>query len=158
MNLDKYTVNAQEALTNAQQMVINLGQQHLEPEHVLSALLEDPEGLVSTVLKKAGVDPQSIKIPLNRAIDKFPKVYGTPGQVYASPNFNQMVSNANNEGQELKDEYVSTEHLLLAILDIKRCEASRILNAAGLKRDQILKVLMEIRGNQRVTDQNPEGK
>jgi ATP-dependent Clp protease ATP-binding subunit ClpB len=158
MNLDKYTVKAQEALTFAQQMVINLGQQHLEPEHVLAKLLEDSEGLVSTIIKKVGVDPQSIKIPINRAIEKFPKVYGTPGQVYASPNFNQMVTNATKDAQDLKDEYVSTEHLLLAILEIKHCEASRVLNMAGLKRDQILKALMEIRGNQRVTDQNPEGK
>jgi len=158
MNLDKYTVKAQEALSNAQQMVVTLGQQHLEPEHVLAALLEDSEGLVSTIFKKVGVDPQSVTLQLNRAIEKFPKVYGTPGQVYASPNFNQMVGNAAKEAQELKDEYVSTEHLLLAILEIKRTEASRILTGLGIKRDQILKALVEIRGNQRVTDQNPEGK
>lgn len=158
MNLEKYTVKAQEALTNAQQMVVTIGQQHLEPEHVLAALLEDPEGLVSTILKKAGADPQGVKIQLNKAIDKFPRVYGTPGQVYASPNFNQMVSNAAKEAQNLKDEYISSEHLLLGILEIKRTEASRILAASGVKRDEILKALMEIRGNQRVTDQNPEGK
>lgn len=158
MNLDKYTIKAQEALTNAQQMVINLGQQHLEPEHVLAALLEDSEGLVNTLLKKVGIDPYGAKTQLNRAIAKFPKVSGTPGQVYASPNFNQMVANAMKEAQELKDEYVSTEHLLLAILEIKRCEASRILSGLGLKREQVLRALVEIRGNQRVTDQNPEGK
>lgn len=158
MNLEKYTVKAQEALSNGQQMVVSLGQQHLEPEHVLATLLEDSEGLVSTILKKVGVDPQSVNLQLSRAIDKFPKVYGTPGQVYASPNFNQMVGNAAKEAQELKDEYVSTEHLLLAILEIKRTEASRILTGLGIKRDQILKALVEIRGNQRVTDQNPEGK
>lgn len=158
MNLEKYTVKAQEALTAAQQGVIELGQQHLETEHVLKTLLADSEGLVSTTLKKIGVDIAAIQNRLEQAIQKFPKVYGTPGQVYASPNFNQMITFANKAAGELKDEFVSTEHLLLGILQVERAEASRILREIGVSREAILRALIEIRGNQRVTDQNPEGK
>ncbi len=158
MNLDKYTVKAQDALTNAREMVTDLGQQHLEPEHVLKSLLDDPEGLVPGLLKKLGVDPGPLNGQLQRAIHKFPKVYGTPGQVYASPNFNQMISAATKAAKGLTDEYISTEHLLIGILEVKRSEASRILTLAGVQRDLILKALADIRGNQRVTDQNPEGK
>ncbi len=158
MNLDKFTVKAQEALTNAQQSVITLGQQHLEPEHVLLELLQDNEGLINTLFKKIGTDAGLIKRRLESVIEKFPKVYGTPGQVYASPNFNQMINYANKEAAELKDEFVSTEHLFLSIFKVTQSEASRLLSANGLTREVILRALVEIRGNQRVTDQNPEGK
>ncbi len=158
MNLEKFTIKAQEALGNAQQMVLSLGQQQLEPEHVLVALLEDSEGLIPVILKKVGVDPPHILSQLKSALDKFPKVQGAGGQVYASPNFNQMIHLATKEAKELKDDYVSTEHLLLAILELKQSEASRILSLAGVKKDLLLKALQEVRGNQRVTDQNPEGK
>ena len=158
MNLERYTIKAQDALTSAQQSVIELGQQHLEPEHVLAAMLNDDEGLVGVILKKIGIDLSTIKTPLNQRIEKFPKVYGTPGQVYASPNFNQMVTFAAKEAKELKDEFISTEHLLLGILEAKRTEASKILESAGISRKKTMEALVEIRGNQRVTDQNPEGK
>ncbi len=158
MNLEKYTIKAQEALSNAHQLVMNSGQQQLEPEHVLIALLEDSESIVRTILKKNGIDPQSVQNQLNKAIDKLPKVQGAAGQLYASSNFNQMITRANKEARDLKDEYVSTEHLLLGMLHIKQNDAARILNSAGLKRDNVLAALKEIRGNQRVTDQNPEGK
>ncbi len=158
MNPEKYTVKAQEALNNAQQMVISLGQQHLEPEHVLAALLEDSEGLVNTIIKKVGANPGDVKASVKTVIDKFPKVHGAPGQVYASPNFNQLINLATKEANELKDEYVSTEHLLLGMLGVSRGEAAKILKSSGVTRDNVLKALVEIRGNQRVTDQNPEGK
>ncbi len=158
MNMDKFTVKAQEALGAAQQKVMELEQQHLEPEHLLLVLLEDGEGLVPTVLKKVGVDPDAIRTQLEKAVQKFPRVHGAPGQVYASPAFNQVMTLATKEARELKDEYVSTEHLLLAVFEVKQSEASRILQTSGVKRDQILQALRDIRGNQRVTDQNPEGK
>ncbi|MCB0273567.1 MAG: ATP-dependent chaperone ClpB [Calditrichaeota bacterium] len=158
MNLEKFTVKAQDALTTAQQEVINLGQQHLEPEHVLAVLLDDAEGLVPRLIKKVGVSPATVRDQVQRAIEKFPKVYGQPGQVYASPNFNQMMAIASKEASELKDDYVSTEHLLLAISEVGRSEASRVLERNGMKRNTILKALLDVRGNQRVTDQNPENK
>ena len=154
MNLENYTIKAQDALTSAQQSVVELGQQHLEPEHVLAAMLDDNEGLAGVILNKIGIDLPGVQTPLKQHIDKFPRVYGTPGQVYASPNFNQMITFASKEAKELKDEYISTEHLLLGILEVKRTEASKILASAGASRDMILKALVEIRGKQRVTDQN----
>ncbi|MCB9069070.1 MAG: ATP-dependent chaperone ClpB [Calditrichae bacterium] len=158
MNLEKYTLKAQEALNSAQQMVISLGQQHLEPEHVLASLLEDGEGLVNTILKKIGGDAVGVKAHTKQVVNKFPKVYGTPGQVYASPNFNQLINLANREAQELKDEFISTEHLLLGMIGVERGEVGKILTSAGVTKDAVLRALKEIRGNQRVTDQNPEGK
>ncbi|RMG39426.1 MAG: ATP-dependent chaperone ClpB [Methanobacteriota archaeon] len=158
MNLEKFTIKAQEALGNAQQMVLSLGQQQLEPEHVLAALLEDSEGMIPVLLKKVGADPQNILQQTRMAIDKFPRVQGGGGQVYASGNFNQLIQLATKEARDLKDEYISTEHLLLAILDLKQSEAARILSMAGIKKDLLLKALKEVRGKQRVTDQNPEGK
>ena len=158
MNLDKFTIKAQEALGEAQQLVISLGQQQLEPEHVLKVMVEDSEGIIPVILKKLGVDPRDVSAQLDLALDKFPKVQGTPGQVYASPKFNQMLNVALSEAKKLQDEYVSTEHLLLAILEVKETEAYRILSTFNVTQELVLKALQEIRGKQRVTDQNPEGK
>ncbi len=158
MNLDKLTIKAQEALANSQQLVIQNGQQQLEPEHVLFSLLSDAEGIIPTIVKKLGVDVDDLKHQIELAINKFPKVYGTPGQVYASSNLNAVLNTAINEAKNLKDEYVSTEHLFIAIAEVKGTEAYRILQTAGIKKDTILKALVSVRGKQRVTDQNPEGK
>lgn len=158
MNLDKYTIKAQEALSGAQQKVIDLGQQHLEVEHVLMVLLEDPEGLISTIFRKLDKDAPGVMQQLKTAVAKFPKVYGAPGQVYVSGNFNQMVSYATQEAKDLKDDFISAEHLLLAILKIRHCESYKILTEAGVDRDMVMKALKEIRGSQKVTDQNPENK
>ncbi len=158
MNLDKFTIKAQEALGEAQQLVISLGQQQLEPEHVLKVMVEDSEGIIPVILKKLGVDPRDVSAQLDLAIDKFPKVQGTPGQVYASPKFNQIINVSLSEAKKLQDEYVSTEHLLLAILEVKETEAYRILSTFNVTKELVLKALQEIRGKQRVTDQNPEGK
>lgn len=159
MNLEKLTIKAQEAISNAQQMVIGNGQQQIEPEHVLLALLADTQGTIPLILKKLGADPTAIKNQVERAVEKFPRVYGTEeGKVYASSNLNLLFNKAQQEAAALKDEYISTEHLFLAMLQLKGSEAYRILSAAQIKRDEVLKALQEIRGKQRVTDQNPEGK
>lgn len=158
MNLEKFTIKAQQALSNAQQQVIEYGQQQLLPEHVLRALLEDSDGIVPVLLKKLGIDMQNIKNQLNDEISKIPKVTGAEGQVYASSEFNKMLNLAMTEAKNLKDEYVSTEHLFLAIVDLKNSRASNILKAANISKKDILIALRDIRGNQHVTDQNPEGK
>ncbi len=158
MNLDQFTIKAQEALANAQQSVIRFNQQHLEPEHVLKALLEDDQGIVPVLLKKMGVDPGAVRAQLDLAINKFPRVHGAAGQVYASPQLNQLINRALQEARNLKDDYVSTEHLFLAMLEAKGTEVYRILSSFGIHRDLTLRALQEVRGNQRVTDQNPEGK
>lgn len=158
MNLNNLTVRTQEALGRAQQLIASSGQQHLEPEHLLVALLDDAEGVAGALLKKAGVSPQALMAKLNQAIEKLPRVSGAPGQIYASPVFNQLMNEAAREARELKDEYVSSEHILLAAVALKNGHAGEILRAAGLNRNLLLKAMQEIRGNQRVTDQNPEGK
>lgn len=158
MNFEKFTIKAQEAISNAQQLVMNSGQQQIEPEHVLHALLDDTQGTIPVLLKKLGVNPIDIKNQVERAVNKFPKVHGAEGQIYASQNLNVLFNKALQEAKSLKDDYVSTEHLFLGFLDLKGTEAYHILSSVNIKRDQVLKALQEVRGNQRVTDQNPEGK
>lgn len=158
MNLEKFTIKAQEALASAQQLVIEKGQQQLEPEHLLLALVQDSEGIIPVLLKKMGVSVDDLKHQVEVAVDKFPRVQGTPGQVYASGNFNLILNQALKEAKELKDEYVSTEHLFIAIAEQKGTEAYRILSGFGVNKSNILKALKDVRGKQRVTDQNPEGK
>ncbi|WP_456408683.1 ATP-dependent chaperone ClpB [Caldithrix abyssi] len=157
MNLEKFTIKAQEALAEAQRLVTEYGQQQIEPEHILKALLSDSEGVAQAIVKKYGVPLPQLDQKLEQAIDKFPRVSGG-GQVYLSRRANEILNNAFNEARALKDEFVSTEHLLLAISEEKDGEAGRILASFGLTREMILRALMEIRGNQRVTDQNPEAK
>jgi len=158
MNLEKFTIKAQEALAGAQQNAIRQNHQQLEPEHVLAALVADGKGVVPMLLKKLGTSMDSFNTAVETALGNLPRVHGAPGQVYASPNFNLLLNGAMDEAQQLKDEYVSTEHLFLAMADLKGSQVQRILNEAGISHDSILKALQEVRGNQRVTDQNPEGK
>ncbi len=157
MNLEKFTIKAQEALAEAQRLVTEYGQQQIEPEHILKALLSDSEGVAQAIVKKYGVPLPQLDQKLEQAIDKFPRVSGG-GQVYLSRRANEILNNAFNEARALKDEFVSTEHLLLAISEEKDGDAGKILASFGLTREMILRALMEIRGNQRVTDQNPEAK
>ncbi|MCD6376951.1 MAG: ATP-dependent chaperone ClpB [Caldisericaceae bacterium] len=157
MNLDKFTIKAQDAIAEAQRLVMEHGQQQIEPEHILKAMLADPEGVAQTIVKKYGVPLPQLEQKLEEAIERMPKVQGA-GQVYLSRRANQIINNAFNEARALKDEFVSTEHLLMAISEEKDGEAGKILASFGLTREMILRALMEIRGNQRVTDQNPEAK
>ncbi len=157
MNLEKFTIKAQDALAEAQRLVMEHGQQQIEPEHILKALLADSEGVVQAIVKKYGVPLPQLEQKLDAAIDKFPRVSGV-GQTYLSQRTNKVLNEAFNEARNLKDEFISTEHLLLAISEEKEGEAGRILASFGLTKEMILRALMEIRGNQRVTDQNPEAK
>jgi ATP-dependent Clp protease ATP-binding subunit ClpB len=158
MNFEKFTIKAQQTIGEAQQLVLNHGQQQMEPEHLLKALLEDPEGTVPTILKKIDVNLLDLNRQITLAVDKNPKVSGQAGQVYASANFNQLLNQAFSEAQNLRDEFISTEHLLLALLTLKNSEAYRILSNFGITKEKILLALKDVRGSQRVTDQNPEGK
>ena len=116
MNLEKLTIKAQEAISNAQQIAIGLGQQQIEPEHVLLSLLNDTQGTIPVLFKKLGVNPVEVKNQINKAVEKLPKVYGEEGKVYASSNLNLLLNRSMQEAKSLKDEYVSTEHLFLAML------------------------------------------
>lgn len=158
MNFEKFTIKAQQAVGDAQQLLINYGQQQLEPEHLLKALIKDSEGVVPAILKKIDVNLVDLDRQLTLAIEKHPRVSGPAGNIYASAAFNQVLNQAMTEAGNLRDEFVSTEHLLLAMLSVKNTEVYRVLSSFGVTKEKILLALRDVRGKQRVTDQNPEDK
>ncbi|HUY73513.1 MAG TPA: ATP-dependent chaperone ClpB [Candidatus Dormibacteraeota bacterium] len=151
MRLDKFTEKAQEALQQAAELARDTGNQAVEPEHLLLALVRQDEGVGRTLLERAGASTQALEPALVSAVERFPKVSGG-GQPYLSQTLNKTLEQAEQEAGRLKDEYISTEHLLLALTDQK------ILKEAGVSHDGLLKALRQIRGSQRVTDPNPESK
>jgi len=155
---DKFTVKAQEAVQRANEIAAEHGNPELQPIHIVAALLEDKEGIVPPVLEKIGIGVQSILHEFYQEIDKLPKVSGSAAQPGLSQSANQLLDRAFKEADTFKDEYVSTEHLLLAATQLKRDPAQEILARHGANHDAILKALTSIRGSQRITDQNPEGK
>src|SRR5262245_6559868 len=157
MRMDKFTVKAQEALQAAQSLTDQHGHQAIEPEHLLRALLEQREGVVGPVLAKLGARPDAILREVNATLERAPKVRGASGQ-YLGERTRQALERAHAEAQRLRDEYVSTEHLLLALAQERDGAAARVLSAGGVSAEAIYKALVEIRGNQRVTDPNPEEK
>ncbi|UCE04943.1 MAG: ATP-dependent chaperone ClpB [bacterium] len=160
MTLDKFTVKAQQAVMRAQNIAQEYGQQQIEVEHLLKSLLEDSEGVPQAVLKKIGANVNLVQNRVDDEIRKIPRVSGggALGNVYISQRMNNVLNAAMNEMRQLKDEFVSTEHLLLAILSEKSSPSVNILQSQGVTKDLIYKVLKEIRGTQRVVDQNPEDK
>jgi ATP-dependent Clp protease ATP-binding subunit ClpB len=158
MRLDRFTLKAQEAVQAAQDLAVERGQQEVTPEHLLLALMNQREGIVIPILQRLGSDVSGIRQKAEREITKVPAVHGGAGQTYASPPFQSVLGAAWNEAQQLKDEYVSTEHILIALSEEKDAPSSAILREFGATRENIFKVLVDIRGSQRVTDQNPEEK
>jgi ATP-dependent Clp protease ATP-binding subunit ClpB len=158
MQPDKLTIKAQEAFAASQKAAEANGQQQIEPEHLLLALLEQSEGIVVPILQKLGADVAALRASLSDAIAAMPKVSGAPGQQVQISNRTKLVLDAAGKlADQLKDEYISTEHLLLASLE-GGGEASAILQGAGVTSERLLAALSEVRGSQRVTDENPEGK
>jgi len=155
---DKFTVKAQEAVQRASELASEHGNPELLPVHLLAALVEDKEGIVTPVLEKIGIAPQSVLNEIYAQIDKLPKVSGASGQPTMSSQLNQLLDRAFKEADNFKDEYVSTEHLLLAATALKRDPAQELLARNGATHDAILKALQAVRGSQKVTDQNPEAK
>ncbi|HYM78769.1 MAG TPA: Clp protease N-terminal domain-containing protein, partial [Candidatus Dormibacteraeota bacterium] len=158
VRFDKFTVKAQEAVQRASQLASEHGNPELQPIHLLAALLEDKEGIVPPVLEKIGIGPQAVLSEIYGEIDKLPKVSGEASQSTLSNEVNKLLEQAFKEASNFKDEYVSTEHLLLAITHLKRDSAAQILARHGATYDAILKALTVVRGSQKVTDQNPEAK
>ncbi|MFA6438206.1 MAG: ATP-dependent chaperone ClpB [Bacteriovoracaceae bacterium] len=156
MNFNKFTIKSQEAVQNAQEIATSYGNQSLEPEHLLAALVQDAQGIVTPILLKIGANVNYIKIKINDVIQKLPKVTGA--QQYASTSLQKVFEQAQKEAENLKDEYISTEHLLLALLDHKENNGVKLLLDQGVTKDGLLKALKEVRGTQSVTDQNPEDK
>jgi len=158
MRFDKLTLKAQEALQEAQALAEKSEQQQIEPEHLLLALVRQNEGVVPQVFQKLGVSLPSLASQLEESLKKMPRVHGGGmGQVYLSPRLKKVLDHSFQEADRLKDTYVSTEHLLLALAD-EGGAAAQTLSAQGITRDDLYKVLVSIRGSQRVTDQNPEEK
>lgn len=157
MRFDKFTIKSQEAIGNAQSLASKNTNQQIEPEHLLSAMLGEQEGITRAVLNKLGVSPDSVAKEVAVSIDRLSKVRGA-GDVSISQRLKNVLDSAFTEANNMKDEYVSTEHVLLAISDEREGEASKILKRNNITRDSILKVLVDVRGNQRITDPNPEEK
>jgi ATP-dependent Clp protease ATP-binding subunit ClpB len=155
---DKFTVKAQEAVQRATELASEHGNPELMPVHLLAALLEDREGVVPPILEKIGAGTQAVLNDVYREIERLPKVSGAAAQSTLSQPLNQLLDRAFKEADNFKDEYVSTEHLLLATTQIKRDPAQEILTRNGATYDAILKALTAVRGSQRITDQNPEAK
>jgi ATP-dependent Clp protease ATP-binding subunit ClpB len=157
MNWDKLTIKAQEAISEAQKKAETYGHQMIESEHLLYALVTQKEGIVKPILDKLGANPGVITNDLEKELKKMPRVQGGM-QVYMSPRLKQAMDIAFDEAERLKDEYVSTEHLLIGIADVNEGHAFNILKGYGVTKDRIYSVLKDIRGTQRVTDQAPEDK
>jgi ATP-dependent Clp protease ATP-binding subunit ClpB len=158
MNLNRFTEKAQEALARAQSAAVTRQNQGVDVEHLLAALIEDDQDLASSILKLAGIDRAQIAQKLDAELAKIPRVSGAgadAGQAYVTQRLSRVLARAEQEAGKLKDEYVSIEHLLIAIA-AEPGAASKILREAGLTNDKLMDALKKIRGNQRVTSANPE--
>lgn len=159
IRFDKLTIKSQEAVQSAQRIAEQKGNQQVDVEHLLSALIDQDEGVVNLILKKLGADPKVIRKELEKELDRLPKVSGSGAiaQIYITQRLSDTFERAMKEAERLKDEYVSTEHLIIAISDGDG-PSKEILKRAGVTKDRIFAVLRDIRGTQRVTDQSPEDK
>ena len=157
MRLDKLTTKSQEALQQAQTLADKRNHQAIDVEHLLFALIGQKEGVVWSLLQKLGVPLGDVTDRLQKALDRLPQVTGAAGQSYITPRLKKIIESAESEAEALKDEYVSTEHLLMAMVQ-ESGEAGKILKELGATRDKILNALVSIRGAQRITDANPEEK
>jgi len=159
MRFDKFTIKSQELIQNSQTLASQYNHQQFEPEHLLAAMLGEPDGIAGGMLRKLGVSSDEIVQRVVAVLEKLARVSGGGlTDIYASPRTKAVLEAAFAQATRMKDEYVSIEHIFLAIADEKHGEAAAILTGAGVTRDAILKVLMEIRGSQRITDPNPEEK
>jgi ATP-dependent Clp protease ATP-binding subunit ClpB len=156
---DKLTVKAQEAMQRANDLASENGNPEVQPVHILAALVEDAEGIVPPVLERVGVQPTAVQTAAIGEINKLPKVSGSGAtQAHLSDAASKLLENAFKEAANFKDDYVSTEHMLLGMTKLKRDPAQEMLARMGATYDNILRALTTVRGNQKVTDQNPEAK
>ena len=156
MNINKYTEKAQEAVITAQQLAEREGHPEITPEHILLTLVEQRDGIVPSILTKMNADPAALAAAVRTELGRLPRTQGG-GQLSLSPRLRQVTEAAESEAQRLKDEYVSTEHLFVAIAsEGGKSPAARLLQQRGITRDTILQAMAAVRGSQRVTSQNPE--
>jgi ATP-dependent Clp protease ATP-binding subunit ClpB len=154
MRLDKFTLRGQEAIQSAIELAERNQHQQVEPEHLLVAMLEQPEGIVRPILGKLGANVAVVLNDTQAAVARFPRVQG--GQQYFSPRITNVFTAAQQQADKMQDEFISTEHLLLAIVDEKEGDAGKILRQHGVVRDDLFKVIEQMRGGSRITDQNAE--
>ena len=157
MNVEKMTVKAREAIAKAQDLARTNQQQTLEPVHLLLALLAEKEGVVGPLLSRIGANRGQIQAQAIGELDKLPKVTGG-GQMYMSPALDEVLSGAETEARGLHDDYMSAEHMILALLEDRKTPVGRILRDGGVSREAVLAALKEVRGTTRITDENPEEK
>ncbi len=155
-NFNKLTIKAQEAIQQAQEIASSYSNQLLEPEHIFAALIQDPAGIVVSTLQKLGSNIDLLKIKTGELLEKLPKVSGAGSGLSLSREASDVLENSAREASALKDEYVSTEHLLLGLADSKKSSIFGLLKSEGITKDNVLKALKEVRGSNRVTGQNPE--
>jgi len=158
MDINKLTEKLQEALSAAQSKAVRYSHQQVDVEHLLLALLEQERGLATSILNKANVDVESLRNNIEQELNRVPKVTaptGEPGQVYITSRLNRLLTQAEDESKKLGDEYVSVEHVLLAMTD-DTGPTGRLLKQSGVTRERLMQTLREVRGSQRVTSQNPE--
>ena len=158
MRFDRFTIKAQEALETAQGLATNTQSPELGVEHLMLALIRQTDGIVTPILQKLGVDTAGITSAVEAVVQKAPKVQGAAAEMRIAPALQSVLDTGFKVATALKDEYISTEHLLIACAETKQSEVGKILREAGVTKDKILKALVDIRGTQRVTDQNPEDK
>ena len=156
--LDRFTEKAQEAIQRMQAVASEQGHQQIHPLHLLIALVEQKEGIVESVLSKCDVQPAAVLHEARRLLGSIPQVSGAQAGVYLTPSLNELLEQSFQDAARFKDEYVSTEHLLLAMSSLKSDPAGQLLNRAGATHEAILKALVSVRGTQRITDPNPEAK
>src|SRR6202161_1425660 len=158
VNANRFTEKLQEALGRAQNAAVSAHNQAIDVEHLAFALLEDEDGLAASILKLAGADLKTVRARLSDELRKIPSISGSgydAGQTYVTQRLNRVLARAEEEAGKLKDEYVSIEHVLIAMLDESGATA-RILRETGLTHDKLMSVLKKVRGGQRVTSANPE--
>ncbi|MCK5567723.1 MAG: AAA family ATPase, partial [Actinomycetia bacterium] len=157
MEFDKFTLKSQEALSASRSTASENGHQSIEDIHVMSAMLKQEEGIIIPVLQKLEVDPDDFRAKVDDLIKNTPKVTGGAAEIYISNDLNSILDDSLKEARQLKDEYVSTEHILISMAQ-SQGKIGGLLKQYGVTKDRIYQILVEIRGNQRVTDQNPEDK
>ena len=158
MRFDRLTIKSQEALQTAQELASQGESPEINVEHLLLALIDQQDGVVAPILQKIGADVQAIRSEVDGAVRKGPKVQGNSQELRLSPSLNSVLDRSWKEATNLKDEYVSTEHLLIACVEDKSSSIGQTLKKHGVSKDKVFKALVDIRGGQRVTDQNPEDK
>jgi ATP-dependent Clp protease ATP-binding subunit ClpC len=158
MKQGRFTEQAQEAITSSQQLLMQLQQNQWDVEHILLALLKQEKGLVPDILRDLNVNPKEVRKRVESALSKMPKIAYQTQQIFATPRINELFTNADAESQRFKDEFIGTEHLLIAIASDTKGEASKILAQFGIDKEKIYRSLQKIRGGHRVTDANAESK